>query len=379
MTCSAVRMHHLKRMTPEMKSTSAAITTRIQPGGGTRILSGLQAAHQVLSSRQSCNPITSVFLLTDGIDSSDMRQKKETARQLKEMGSSLFVFGFGNDHDSAHLRAIASAADGMFTYVEQSDMVVDAFGGALGAEQSIFANNLCLTISSAAGSGTVISGVESGSYRKEVARDGFSVRVFFKNLMLGEERDVLLTLALPAASEGENISILSTEVSYVPLGVDVNSTEERLTISGGSCAVSRVTPARLDPSLSRNEKVDVEINRMVLTKATEEAMAAADSADFVQAKKRIEAAWEQVTASPSMAAGNTRSAAFGAELKATLQNVANRDEYTGFGGRAMMSEQAQNYSAQRCCYQKASRTPNAYQNFSSDSLQAKAKVSKSAR
>lgn len=102
-----MRQHHLKRMTPELKAQSASITDRICPGGGTRILTGLQTAHQVLSSRQSSNPITSVFLLTDGIDSSDMRQKKETARLLKEMGSSLFVFGFGNDHDSAHLRVSA--------------------------------------------------------------------------------------------------------------------------------------------------------------------------------------------------------------------------------------------------------------------------------
>lgn len=258
-------------------------------------------------------------------------------------------------------------------------MVIDAFGGALGAEQSIFANNLCLTIRSAAGSGTVITNVESGSYRKEVARDGSSVNIFFKNLMLGEERDVLLTLALPPGPDCEHMDILTTEVSYVPLGVDVNCVEGRLSVAGMGCVVSRVPSAKLDPTLARNEKVDVEINRMVLTRATEQAMAAADSADFARARQHIQSAMEQVTSSHSMALGNAKSAAFGAELEATLQNVESRDQYTSFGGRAIMSEQAQNYSAQRCCYQKSSRAPNMYQNDASNVSQFKANISKSKR
>lgn len=375
---TARRIHSLKRMTDEMKVASAQITSRIEPGGGTRILSGLEAAHAVLESRQAQNPITSVFLLTDGIDSSDMRQKKETARKLKQMGSSLFVFGFGNDHDSAHLRTIATAADGTFTYVEASDMVIDAFGGALGAEQSIFANNLCLTIK-ATTPGSVITQVESGLYRKEIARDGSFANVYFKNLMLGEERDVLVTMALPATSdESDAAPVLSTEVTYVPLGVEVNS-PDRLLARGDDCVVARVAAARLDPSVTRNERVDVEINRLLLTRATEEAMRAADSADYARAKRTIEEAIQEVSSSASMAAGNVKSAAFGAELQATLDNVRDANEYSRGGGRAYMSEQAQNYSAQRCCYQKSSRVENVFQSASSGMQQSKAKNSKSAR
>lgn len=47
----------------------------------------------------------------------------------------MYVFGFGADHDSAHLQMIAVAAESPFIYVEETDQVIDAFGGAIGALQ----------------------------------------------------------------------------------------------------------------------------------------------------------------------------------------------------------------------------------------------------
>ncbi|CAE7372706.1 unnamed protein product [Symbiodinium microadriaticum] len=263
----------------------------------------------------------------------------------------------------------------MFTYIEESDMVIDAFGGALGAEQSIFANSLCLSIRCTA-PGAFIKQVESGMYRKEVDRDGSTARIFFKNLMLGEERDVLVTMELPAVQdEVEAFQMICTDVSYVPLGVDVNS-PNRLVVAGGDCVVSRVSRGRLDPLATRSERVDVEINRMVLTRATEDAMAAADSSDYARARSTIETALETVNQSPSVASGNARAMAFQAELQATLDNVQNSEEYSRRGGRALMSEQAQNYGAQRCCYQKKARVTNVFHNASSEAYQSKASRSK---
>ena len=58
--------------------------------------------------------------------------KLATAKALKASGS--FLFEFGADHDSQQLTAISNAAEGSFIFVETSDTVIDAFGGAIGGQ-----------------------------------------------------------------------------------------------------------------------------------------------------------------------------------------------------------------------------------------------------
>lgn len=63
-------------MTDENKLYSSSLCSQLRPGGGTSILSGLKAASTILENRTTRNPITSVFLLTDGQDGSSVQEKK---------------------------------------------------------------------------------------------------------------------------------------------------------------------------------------------------------------------------------------------------------------------------------------------------------------
>jgi Mg-chelatase subunit ChlD len=112
-------LHQLLRMTDANKARVGTALSSVSPSGGTSILRGMQAAQTMLESRQSRNPITAVFLLTDGQDGSDADEKKRVAKAMKDAGVSLFVFGFGADHDSAQLNMIANAAEGSFSFIEQ--------------------------------------------------------------------------------------------------------------------------------------------------------------------------------------------------------------------------------------------------------------------
>ena len=116
---SANVLHQLLRMTDANKARVGTALSNVPPSGGTSILSGMQRAQAMLENRHSKNPIAAVFLLTDGIDGSNAEEKKRVARAMKEAGVSLFVFGFGADHDSAHLNMIANAAEGSFSFIEQ--------------------------------------------------------------------------------------------------------------------------------------------------------------------------------------------------------------------------------------------------------------------
>ena len=73
---SATLVHDLLLMNDSNKQTTTAVCSQLRPGGGTSIVSGLDAAYNMISTRATSNPITSVFLLTDGIDSSHMARKK---------------------------------------------------------------------------------------------------------------------------------------------------------------------------------------------------------------------------------------------------------------------------------------------------------------
>ena len=365
-------VHNLLRMNERNKVQTERSTNELHASGGTCILSGLQTAYHVLSNRQQANPITSVFLLTDGIDSSNMKEKQQTAQMIKEMGSSLFVFGFGSDHDSAHLQAIADAADGMFTFIERSDMVVDAFGGSLGAEQSIFATGIELHITSV--NGSRIIQIESGMYANEISSDRSRAVVRYKNLMKGEERDVLVLMEVGEVGEemnGQSQGLLRTCVRYLPLGRP--ESEGLLESIGGDCVVRRLRRENLTPNMTRNELVDVQVNRLCLTRATKQSIDCADSRNYKQARAILEEALRNMINSSS--ASNIRTQAFIQELQMALNDVSSETEFSQ-GGRSNMSEKAQNYSRQRMCYAK-SASPAVYQNISSGSNQVRANKSKS--
>lgn len=366
---SAGLTHNLLRMNEGRKAQSLRETSQLRASGGTSILAGLQSAYSVLSSRQQANPITSVFLLTDGIDASNLPEKQRTAQMLKEMGSSLFVFGFGNDHDSAHLQAIADAADGMFTFIERSDMVIDAFGGVLGAEQSIFATNIELHIRAL--HGTSITQVESGMYVNQISSDGSSAVIRYKNLMFGEERDILILMNVAASGEINDGQVLfSTFVTYRPLSL--SQTAPSLEAQGGDCVVKRLNMLT-EAAMVRNIIVDVQINRLILTRATKQSMDFADSGNYAQARSVLQDAIN--TLSTSSSRGDIKTQAFLQELQLALNDVRSETEFRSGGGRSNMSEKAQNYSRQRMCYAKAA-SPAVYQNDYSSAQQAKASKSK---
>jgi hypothetical protein len=237
----------------------------------------------------------------------------------------------------------------------------------LGAEKSIFAKNLCLTLTAA--SGAKITGLNSGNYRKVIDPSGDSAQVYFPNLMIGEQRDVLVVMGLPAVSEPDDAHrILASNLEYhrIEGGNQVN-------LAGQDCMISRV--AIVDSSLERNNDVDVQINRALLDRATAASLALADQGNYEHARGHLNTTLEMVKTSASCRRNDKKSAAFVSELEATISNLEDEDTYRYGGGRSMMSEMASNINQQRCTYAKAGRS-EVYQNKSSLGSQAKTKAKK---
>lgn len=393
-------LHGLLKLTPTNKALSRSHVRSVQANGGTNILQGMRAGWSLMSNRKSFNPSSCVFLLTDGQDGSNMEAKKSLAREIKASGSSLFVFGFGADHDSAQMQAIADAAEANFTYIDTDDTVIDAFGGAIGSQQGISLKHLTLSITAVA-PGVLIRQTIAGNYTATQRPDLRGVTVSFANMYPGETRDVLVKLELPnidtpqeayplitanlsyfAPSNGGDgtSSIGSAAAAVVAMVVDspVGPNVKEFFTDIVPCTVARINDtehAARAPTIARDSDVDVQINRTLTLNAIKDALAAADRSDYNGAKEIITSAIATIRESVSFKAGLMKVVTLMDDLEEALRTASSREEYTSYGGRAKMSEAFSSNACQRGVYTKAGKS-SAYQNASSAVMQSKAKASK---
>lgn len=63
-------------MTPQNKRRSEVCVDSMAASGGTSIYAGMKSAADILTARTTKNPLSCVFLLTDGIDRGMTQEKK---------------------------------------------------------------------------------------------------------------------------------------------------------------------------------------------------------------------------------------------------------------------------------------------------------------
>lgn len=356
--------------TEEKKLASKTALHGLTAAGGTNIYAGMRKGQELLQNRQTANPSSAVFLLTDGQDRDKLSQKLDSARQMKVNGSALYVFGFGADHDSQHLMEIAKAGEGSFVYVADNDQIIDAFGGALGAVQGRAIRDISLTIRSPT---CHITNTFAGDYNKQWNLDRSGVEVSFANMFPEEARDVLVQLRVPAVdTEVVAYPILKAQAQYaVPYSDGQSSkyqTDEVL------CAVDRVQDSHLLVTDKRRDvEVDVQLNRLATTEAVRQSLSMADNGDFTSAREVIRVAIAKIESSIACEVGHMSAAAMLGDLQQALSSL-ERSAYS-LGGRAAVTETCSANMYQRKCYSKAGASPM-YQSVSSMNSQTRARNSK---
>lgn len=91
---------------------------------------------KVLKGRKERNPVTSMFLLSDGLDGGAEKKVEKLLSKCQE-SFTINTFGFGNDHDSKMMSDISRFKDGSFFFIEKLDQVDEAFVSALGGLLSV--------------------------------------------------------------------------------------------------------------------------------------------------------------------------------------------------------------------------------------------------
>jgi hypothetical protein len=189
---------------------------------------------------------------------------------------------------------------------------------------------------------------------------------------MGESRDILLLLSLPAVDEPiQDYELFKAHATYFIQGDNTKRASEIL-----SCSLVRVAVNEIPTSLDREISIDVLVNRHDYTTSLQHALLLADGNNFDEAKSIIQCVLTSITSSISFIQNNYITISLVTDLQDALRIVNSKQEYKIQGGRASIQERSLNNAGQRECYQKRSRANNVYQTSSSNVMQIKARSTK---
>jgi Mg-chelatase subunit ChlD len=395
-------VHGLWKMTPDRKATALEMVRNIRAGGGTKIFEGIAAGQRLLRERQTHNPSSCVFLLTDGQDSTQLMEKRNLARELQNGGTSVFVFGFGADHDSAQLTDISRAAGGSFVYVETDEMVIDALGGAIGHQQeSRRVRDIQLNVSLLS-SVCSIERILAGDYQSFISPERKTGTITVPDLVAGEKRNFLLQLSIPLATVAviEDISNNSESTnnnnnynnmkntdqqqqddvgsnSSFPLFVVHTSYCVPSSSSSSSSLVSPRGPRRITSSPSiecvirrsiapvspveRNIEIEAHLFRFDCSQVLKQVMELADRNQFVVANEVLSRFKEKLTSSPSFQRNHPMVLVLLQEINQCESKIVTRESYHESGMRSHLMETTTTFSTERTVLQKHENSPMTFQ------------------
>jgi Mg-chelatase subunit ChlD len=163
--CIIVFDDEIERLTPLLcmndlnKGKTLELLNKVVPKGGTNIASAIQHSFEVIKQRKYVNNVSSIFLLSDGIDlNADLKIKNLLKREKFFMGTgevissktqhnfTINTFGYGSDHDAKLMTNIAQLADGTFYFVDDLNIVDESFLGCFGGIVSVIAQDCIIKI-----------------------------------------------------------------------------------------------------------------------------------------------------------------------------------------------------------------------------------------
>ena len=104
-------------------------------------------ALSVLKHRKYKNPVSAVFLLSDGVDEGAEERVKEDLKQYHIRDPFVIkTFGFGKDCCPKMMSEIAHLKEGQFYFLSDVSKIDECFMEAFGGLVSVIANNVKLKV-----------------------------------------------------------------------------------------------------------------------------------------------------------------------------------------------------------------------------------------
>ena len=281
---SAIIYCPLTKMNEEGKLKVGEIVRGLGPTGGTNIESGVRAGLHVLADRKKINQITSIMLLSDGVDNDTRTVNQRVSAAIDEFKPKingffkLHTFGYGNDHDSVVMNLLAEQTRGNFYYIEQEESVSEAFSNCMGELVSLVASKIHVSLN------TLNCSVKfklSHVYSKNE-----DVSFDMPDLFFDDQIDIVFILDFEQSDDShdnEEIQPIRALVSYIQKGGEKVEKEVILSVK----IVGENSPNTI------NKEVLVESYRVKGALTLKEVTKLADSGNFEQARK-VAKAYEEV-------------------------------------------------------------------------------------
>lgn len=164
--------------------------------------------------------MTSIFLLTDGLDdgAADRVAESIKSRELEGMNFTMDCFGFGKDHDEDLMVEISRLKNGSFYFIDKLDTVDECFAKALGGLLSVVAKNVSIQVLNASYppfENIRIGRTFGGMWTQEGVTSGYRINLNY--LLAGTEKGYVLELEVPPT----NVKVEDTQRTHCVLEVEV--------------------------------------------------------------------------------------------------------------------------------------------------------------
>ena len=325
------------------KVTLSALIKKMGTEGGTEIIAGLARSLQLLSSRTYINQVTSVILLTDGIDNNKdtamPRLEKVLADYDKKIASSytIHTFGYGNDHEADLMNMMAQRKNGGFYFVEKEASIPQLFSDCLGELMSVVADSIFIEISTLPGSipyslNKVYSESGDNSFRMPA-------------VLSGDKKEAIFLLSFHPTTEsvpnGHKEYPIKAKVSYV-----LSSTGEKLT-QEVTLEVSVLNENDASVEIELDEDVMVNFYRSKAAEILREAAAFGDKRDMASARNLVNAGAQELR--ECVVASHPTVIKLIQDLESSVIRFRDILSYE-HGGKADLKSKANNHFNKRCMY-----------------------------
>lgn len=356
----ARRIFPLQRMTDSGRENAIRAINTLSSNGGTNIVEGLKKGVRVLEERRERNPVASIILLSDGQDTHNVLRNSYTQDEAssipsnelaylnllpssiclskREAGQPTFpvhTFGFGLEHDSEAMHAIADASGGTFSFIETLSILQDAFARCIGGLLSVVSQDVKLTIRSKS-AGVRIGSIPSGRYNSEVLDEGQQAVIDIGNLYADEEKEFMVYLSIPVSSaEGEQRPECTALLDVFCTHKDSASMEIHQ-VEGEKVEIRR--PEVLSTADKKvNLQVDRQRSRLLVAETIADAQRMAEVGDLESAQALLAERRSGLLSSAAAQAGDVLCNWLEAELREIRERMASMDLYERTGRAYLLS------------------------------------------
>jgi len=199
------------------------------------------------------------------------------------------TFGFGSNHNAGLLKAISKAGSGLYFYIENGDMIGDAFVDCMGGLLSTVGQELVLAIK-AEGKTTLVDVVTQ--YPKTQTKEGITVAI--RDIQSEENRDLICKIHIAPEPSDNETKLLTATLTYQ--NVIGNCRDQQST----TASVTRLEED--DPRLKEVKvdfKLDTQRNRVIAADALKRGNELGSERKLKEAREVLEKAIETLKLSVS--------------------------------------------------------------------------------